>query len=95
MSETPSPPAFRCPICGRASANAGYASNRFCAVCGFVDDPIGRDGKLRRPSLAALPDAEFIQEAWRVAHLPDTTPTDLALMLGLALGRLHRREMGK
>lgn len=36
MSDTP--PLFTCPICHRGSWNPHDAEERFCGVCGYVDD---------------------------------------------------------
>jgi Zn ribbon nucleic-acid-binding protein len=41
------PPPFTCPLCQRASWHPDDAKHRYCGVCGFVDDPVDKQGRLR------------------------------------------------
>ncbi len=43
----------------------------------------------KRPNLAAMEDGEFINAAIELVRGEDLRPHDLALILGMALGRLH------
>jgi ribosomal protein L37E len=49
MSDRPAP--YVCPTCGRVSHHPEDARQRFCAVCGFEDDPLA----LRQARAAAHP----------------------------------------
>jgi len=43
------PPPFVCPICQRGSWHPRDKEERFCGVCGFVDDVLAERGLRREP----------------------------------------------
>ncbi len=38
---------FACPICSRVSHNPRDEAERYCGVCGFVDEPFDKEGRPR------------------------------------------------
>jgi hypothetical protein len=43
-------PDFTCPLCRLPSWNPNDARHRYCTACGFVDDPVDKQGNPRRPA---------------------------------------------